>query len=80
MNIGKLILYITGGKPIARKVLAQALGNAIGVVAGWLIARQGIHMSVVASQETAAATSLIAGFAAGYIAREEAKASSANKT
>lgn len=56
---------------ISKQVLAQWLAHTIGLVVGYVCARQGVQLSVVASGEVAACASLVAGPLAGVLVKAE---------
>ncbi len=57
--------------PVSKKVIAQALAHGVGLVAGYMLARQGLHVPVGQSSEVAAIASMLLGPTAGYLAKDE---------
>lgn len=56
---------------ISKQVLAQWLAHTLGLLVGYVCARQGVHLSATASGEVAACASLIAGPLAGALVNAE---------
>lgn len=60
---------------VSKQVLAQWLAHGLGLVVGYVCARQGVDLSVTVSSEVAACASLIAGPLAGVLVKAEPVAS-----
>ena len=56
---------------VSKQVVTQWLAHALAMVAGYALARQGVHLSVTASGELAAAASMVAGPVAGVLVKAE---------
>lgn len=56
---------------VSKQVLAQWLAHTLALVAGYVCARQGVHLSATASGEAAACASLVAGPLAGVLVKGE---------
>jgi hypothetical protein len=54
---------------ISRKVIAQFVANGLTLVAAWLVARLGLHLSANTAVELSGAVALVAGAIAGYVAK-----------
>jgi hypothetical protein len=70
-RLGRLILRVTGGKPVSKKVISQSFGHFLGLVVAYAVARMGLSLPVEVSGVIAGGVSIVSGYLAGYIAREE---------
>lgn len=69
--LGSVILAVTGGKPVSKKVISQSFGHFLGLVAAYVIARGHYHVDAQTSFVIAAGSSVVTGWFSGWVAREE---------
>lgn len=56
--------------PVSKKIIAQALTNALMLVVTYVITHQGLNVSVAVAGEIASFVALLAGLGAGWLVKE----------